>query len=162
MRGLQADYQTTKWGQFATDRKTHTKLRLGCRHSFGHEQLPVISYFSHHTSMRDQQVLYDKTAELSGLQNTIDFFRSLESASPHAAATTFSRALATGRGYPVRTKPVLGTRYRSEAKELSTVLRRAPIVPRAAGLGRPVVSVSCLWPTLASGRFQIGRIRCPG
>jgi hypothetical protein len=30
-----------------------TKLRLGCRHSFGDEQLPVISYFSHHTSMGD-------------------------------------------------------------------------------------------------------------
>jgi hypothetical protein len=45
---------------FATDRRAHTKLRLGCRHSFGHEQLPVISYFSHDTSMRDQQVLYAK------------------------------------------------------------------------------------------------------
>lgn len=29
--------------------------------------------------MRDQQVLYAKTAELGGLQNTIDFFRRVES-----------------------------------------------------------------------------------
>jgi NAD(P)-dependent dehydrogenase (short-subunit alcohol dehydrogenase family) len=35
MRGLQADYQATRWGQSATDRRAHTKLRLGCRHSFG-------------------------------------------------------------------------------------------------------------------------------
>jgi NAD(P)-dependent dehydrogenase (short-subunit alcohol dehydrogenase family) len=35
MRGLQADYQATRWGQYATDRRAHTKLRLGCRHSFG-------------------------------------------------------------------------------------------------------------------------------
>jgi hypothetical protein len=46
----------------------------------GGEQLPVISYFSHHTSMRDRQVLFAKTAELGDLQNTIDFLRSLESA----------------------------------------------------------------------------------